>query len=726
MQEYTDRHKTTKACANCRRLKVKCVRTDPTDFASPCKRCIKTHKECVQVPVKRRRGLLYLSNGAARASSSISTPTLSVESSPVSPTGYTRMTPTFPNIEVADTPHDSKPFLNQNEIKDESTPRLIIPQPHNNYISQRRSSSINVLTARNQMMRAWDALMRRDRARIECLDQMTLRSVARYENNAIAQGIISIDDAESSLQLYRDVFAPRFPAVALPDEPIEKIMRDTPILFHCAIAIVSRMLQDSLAVQRSLALRILVHESLLTEIVVRGDRKLEVLQGLVLMLYWYNEVEFSHRQQTSVLAGIAITVGYDLGIGGGQIVGLTRAPIFDQIVSSQATVAPGNKQVRQAWLAVYSMNFQPQIANRRPVLDIWNKYTAESTQELYQQPKVVAPKPSYIPLWMLAEATELFELIYAKFYKKDNEVTLPDMNDQSVQKSLAEMASKIDQLYEKCQPYVSSAMRMLTMSLKICLYQGIIYAPYSEPIGRSPFTNFSLNLYASALDSQAIGYFSKIYNCAAEVLKIFINDFDYNEIAVMISPLYGMVVLVSSVLLKCRALSLLNPYFAEAADIQEGTLQTITDVIEIVNGVTERFTGNNSAASVVFTLRLLVCHHDATVYFLLYELGMKPIAPRELKPYKGPQGYPVAKEGEPQDSHINSPHLDQRDREDTYSNGAMQTPQQDAPTFLNLDPFTFTSVDPIQPPGLTDSQSWQLGEDFWRDIIPADFLMADF
>lgn len=661
---------------------------------------------------------------------SSSTPAMTIDSPPVSPNDYSGVRPSFDSIDVSDIPIDTKPFLGEDGAGDERVQPLTGSQPGGNYIHRRRCSSINVLTARNQMMQAWNLLIERDTARRDSLEASSYKSVSRYENNAISQGILTMDDAVARLKLYREVFEPRFPAIIVPNEPIEKIMEDSPILFHCAIDVVSRLIEDRAATQKSLILRTVVYESLIKEIFIANGKKLELLQGIALVLFWYNEPEFFHRQHINSLSSIAMSLGFDLGIGGGQAVGSTHAPIFDQIVTAQVVADPEKLRCRQTWLSVYGLCLQPMSAYRRPMNDVWNNYTAESVQiSLQAEKSVVSSSAGYVPIWFLAEATQIFQSIYNSIYREGNEGVIPDMDNGSVIAKITEMEARINYLCKSSKSSMSAAARIIGLLLRVSLLQGVLYAPYSEQVGRSPFTNFSLHLYASNLSPEASRYFCEVYGCAAEALHIFINEFDLHEISVMISPLYSIIVFTCSIVLKCRALELLNPYFSQAEVIREGTLQTVTNVIEKLNGVIDRFPCNNTAASYAFALKLLVCHHDATMYFLLYELGMKPIARNEFRQANEPPAHLNGRGEQLNLSDNATPEI--RQPENGYTNGISQAPGSAIPpSFFEMDPFTFTNVDQIpNNPYFTqgdDTQPWQPSDDFWKDIIPPDFPMADF
>lgn len=445
--------------------------------------------------------------------------------------------------------------------------------------------------------------------------QYPYRLVREYDDNVISQGILTEDAAMQRLDMYRDHVSKSFPVVPLPPIPMDTIMKSTPLLFHCVIAVASHFVGDSCQLETSLLLQEIAFSSVLSEIFIAGSRSLELLQCLVLLMYWYNQPLTFDACQIQLLCDTSLSVGSDIGVAGPQMAGISRGIAFPETVNPQpGALGVGNeKECSQAWLAALSMQFQPLIANNKKVgrtFD-WTFYEEEKLDSLSREDFVVPRPPGYLPIWFLAGATRIFSDL-------DKERATEPLGRNVIHK----FETHIEYLYEKAISSMSPSVRIYYLALKSALYQDVLYCKYSDKVGRSPFTNLSLNVHANDLDEVEVTSFRKLYTGANIGLKIFLNEFNDGDVVCAISPLLSTIVMLTSILLNCRALTLTNKCFAQIPATPQDSLQTVTSIITRFNTLALKYPIDNTALSYSLTLKLLLAHYDSFMRYLVNECNI--------------------------------------------------------------------------------------------------------
>ncbi|MCJ1281331.1 hypothetical protein MMC26_000650 [Xylographa opegraphella] len=96
---------------------------------------------------------------------------------------------------------------------------------------------------------------------------------------------VPLQEAERLLRLFKKDLAVQFPFVIVPDESVENLHRQRPVL---VMAIIVAASFRSLSQQRQLAGKLLEYLSL--HIVLQGEKSLDLLQGLLILASWHNFV----------------------------------------------------------------------------------------------------------------------------------------------------------------------------------------------------------------------------------------------------------------------------------------------------------------------------------------------------------------------------------------------------------------------------------------------------
>ena len=106
---------------------------------------------------------------------------------------------------------------------------------------------------------------------------------------------VKLQDAERLLRLFREDLAVHFPFVNVPDGSVENLHRLRPVL---VMAIIVAASFRSLSQQRQLAEKLSEYLSL--HVLLRGEKSLDLLQGLLVLASWYVFVFFRATTWSSI------------------------------------------------------------------------------------------------------------------------------------------------------------------------------------------------------------------------------------------------------------------------------------------------------------------------------------------------------------------------------------------------------------------------------------------
>lgn len=292
-----------KACKQCHGLKVRCTPVDENDPASPCVRCVNSNKVCemdLDQPRKRKKRstnkeastvaelreqvrelqekLLILQRQNLAAENHIKneagpSPSMANHSPAQSSTGA-------PDV-------DSPLFISKSDLEKE----------------------LALLCEENVTLREITEEIRRNADRRQ---EMLYRD---KQLDVVSLGIISMDEAELRLRVYRDHLYAANPLVALPsDATVESMIANQPFMFNTIMSITCMGMQSLVNPDVSLALENQAVSSVVTEVMVAGKKTVELLKCLILLSLWYNSPELFKLRRYHILNNVAVTLLHDLGI----------------------------------------------------------------------------------------------------------------------------------------------------------------------------------------------------------------------------------------------------------------------------------------------------------------------------------------------------------------------------------------------------------------------------
>ncbi|ANB13540.1 War1p [Sugiyamaella lignohabitans] len=713
----------SKACSNCRALKVRCINSDPDDPSAPCVRCKRGHKVCVfnlgprkrtkktdtRVAVLEKKlellsAALHEQNNGGTGPSSVLVPKVGGPSTSVGslpshwqgqsvsfqPTNTNNLNGSTNNTNVSNSManhHQNQTITNNNQTNKPAS--FAIPQQHQvpppppmtfdsikrtpsstggpitpegghyHYVSPggnyhksslqtyesinsstpddfeltytkddnssapRVDTGVNVETMREEMLRSWTTLAERSNKRLELLSVSAVPKVPKYETDVVANGILSEENAQARLDMFRNVVYPVYPIMVLPDDlTVEQFRREKPLLFLCVMSMTSMVQRDPSQFESSLALHNAAYEAIIYETMVLGSMTFELLQCLILLTYWYNEPEFYHRQKSHILANLAVTIAQDLGISGGTVPSNPATSLrFEKIVTPNVLIDSGNLECRKLWLLAYSANMNVLTASRKSPSAVWSDYNDECCQ-LIQNSKEVPIADKRIA--NISKLAHVFEDISKAFYTKSKEQGPPNLSDMKTKFLLIHFEHRLGNINKSAKRagQWSPSFDPYYHSINAYLHQAPLYVKYSASLGRSPFSEYSLAIDKTSFSQDEVECILECHTSAVKALEIF-NSFGVEQYAMLPMFNYTRLVFCASILLKTLGLSMCNKAFRDVCRVPAGALSLVYGVLDRLTQVNIQYPFSNSATCFSFVIKLLLCHFDGQVQYFLCERNVE-------------------------------------------------------------------------------------------------------
>jgi hypothetical protein len=126
----------------------------------------------------------------------------------------------------------------------------------------------------------------------------------------IDQGLVTLDEAESAVQTFKGSSFPQFPFVVLdPGITAGSLRVENPFLFLTIVA--ANMFHNPPLQQR---LETEIRKMMCSKIIMRAERNLGLLQGLLVHLAWYHNFFQPQAPQLFLVLQLCLTIIHELGI----------------------------------------------------------------------------------------------------------------------------------------------------------------------------------------------------------------------------------------------------------------------------------------------------------------------------------------------------------------------------------------------------------------------------
>ncbi|KAI9890115.1 MAG: hypothetical protein M1814_004514 [Vezdaea aestivalis] len=461
--------KRPRACEACRGLKVRC-QPDEKQLDGPCKRCAKAGRQCIVTAPSRKRqkktdsrvaelekkidaltASLQARTGAPQAPMSESeglTPdegeSYLDEPPRTGNTGLDGDTPGTDRLSRVGSKGDKSgrssmvvsPVETRASIVSAGSKRRHSDDSHIQRAYDRSTktvvsvnSSLDGHKDRSSPHTAYPFLLPkgpRSRMQSSCTPDGPLNTSANTEyTDIIDRGLLTAEQANGFFNRYVHNMAPHFPAVVFqPGTTPAQIRRTKPMLFLSIVSAASGETNPEL--QRMLNREVL--QSLAERIVVKGEKKLELIQALQVSTIWYWPPERHEELNFYQLIHMAAVMAMDIGIAKKLTKMNVRWGIWStwRDKSKNPLPDPASIEARRAWLTCYY------ACQTRQNLVQWIPYNDDCIDVLETSPDAL-PSDKYLCQWVKLQ--HVMEEVGTSFSMDDPFATAP-ISDPKVQYAL--------------------------------------------------------------------------------------------------------------------------------------------------------------------------------------------------------------------------------------------------------------------------------------------------
>lgn len=612
--------------------------------------------------------------------------------------------------------------------------------PMDQFRTYKMANPVNVMAIRDQMLAAWQKLTDRDAKRMRSYDGMGVKFLSVPTDKTIVElGIITKEEAQQRIDCYKNFIYPLVPIISVGNATVEELMADRPLIFNTIMDITSRYIEDEDAVETSMRIHNVAYLNLVKEVFVYSNKTLESFLALLLHIYFYNEPEFYHRTRMYSLTATATSLAFDLGLGVAPI--STNGenyelPRYEQIVTPHILVDSTNEVCYKAWVASYSAMFNVLLSLRRPTPDLWNNYTRDAIGYLLRQ-----GDPKCVMIAKHAEYVHLHFEITERLFRKDNDSDVQSMTSPGTLYLISQFDQEIERLKKLKPTSDHSSQRYMYLSTRAFLHQGVLYTNYSKQFGRTPFTNFSLNVAAPSLSPEAARSFKICYEAAVGAVRT-LMELPRDKFLFLPTPMLAQLVFNAGLILKCRALVMVNKVYSDAIGVPTDFIDDVSDAAAALDGICAAYPFSNMTLCLSFVIKLLMCHNDAVIHHIATKYSYNPdiIIPQTNESPDEPE------EETPQDNSITNgtsllndegllpPHPKSAFKEaPLVTSEYLVAPDEEviaqnrrtsAVSFEGENLLRNTHLFPSEMEFDGEHPFWQMSEDFWKGVFPAESGMS--
>ncbi|PLB55170.1 C6 zinc finger domain protein [Aspergillus steynii IBT 23096] len=387
-----------RSCESCRSLKVRCLPDHV--FPNQCQRCVKAKRSCVFVAPQRRRPRKRTDSRVAqleremRQMRSLLKDRIRIDESSTESTGSEREDSFEPEFgsesrEALQTIPDA-PSSTSGSIRpiDASPGFASVSYPHTFEDGSIPATSFNPAQARYSPEVA-------------------------IGDDVVDRGVISLDYANKLVAFYMTDLTMFSPMVTLPcDTTAAQLRRSKPVLFLSVIAAAAIAVDEGLAAVLNREMVRLYAERFF----MNGDKSLELVQALLLMIVFYYPPDSPSKLQHYQYTHIAATMALEIGLASKRRVlnatdrKSSRQDGYDQHMAEQA----------RAILGCYHLASTVAMKTRRPNLLLFNDWMEECVKHLENSPNLL---DKHMATWF--ELQRIIDEAMASFGLDDTSSTTP-------------------------------------------------------------------------------------------------------------------------------------------------------------------------------------------------------------------------------------------------------------------------------------------------------------
>jgi hypothetical protein len=537
--------------------------------------------------------------------------------------------------------------------------------------------------------------------------------VARYETDIVSDGTISLENAENRLRLYREVLMKLYPIINLdPSVTLEELRIDTPTKFLVIMSTTSLIISDDQSRQNEcLVLLNRAYEAVVYDVMLVGSKTFELLECLILLTCWYNEPAFYHQLKCNLLTHLMVSMATDLGMAGMSIGKNSPSLKYERIIRPQVLVDATSIECRKLWLFVYCSTATFFTLTRKSTFTLWSRYTEECCELLAVSDLTIEEKR----VVFFAKVAHIFEEISTALYSNSTGPSPPSILDPRVIYLVRYFEEKLKTLYESVK-YCADMYEPFYHAVQVYLHQLVIYVPYDENLGRTPFSEYSLAVGQFETTSESVSCLSWCLSSSMRCIELFHSQLDEGLAALPFFAFSRYIYCVAMVL-KVHTLVLLTPGLDKICPVSPEQIGLIRQVSSRLDLISRKFIFSNSILSFNFIVKLLIMFFDRQV-----EVGLAGRDGNTDKATPRRDGLPNGNVNP-----IFKPNSQLKKSEslpgsplDILSTVAVDSRRQSQ---VNFDtPYSMKAKGPVKVSGSGDEEEdypyWLMSDDFWKDMIP--------
>ncbi|KAF2755347.1 hypothetical protein EJ05DRAFT_512873 [Pseudovirgaria hyperparasitica] len=392
-QHGGDDAKRSRACDNCRTLKVRCEPADDPNDAL-CKRCRRTKKNCVTTPAskKRQKKDVSLITQLKQQVDELSAVVRAQAAQQVTQASQESSYPSYPTF--GSTPNFPAPSLSYNSSAHQTPSAQTFATPARTW--SERQSQDSPQSPGHKKRRIEGNPHNGSSAKSSPPDPPSMAPGAQkplvFDHSNIIKRIdeiLGVAMAEVVFERYKTDITTHFPAVVLAPGTSAKEMREKkPLLFLSIVTAASFSFTKKAVSPTTQNELVQLFKDQCADIIWRnGEKSLEIVQALQVGVLWYRPPPHFEQHAFYLMANTATVMSLDLGLGkkvNAHQMKMNQGP-FRRVVPDS-----GSPEARRALLICYYLALSITMVMRRPILLRWSKFMDESIEMLETSPDALA------------------------------------------------------------------------------------------------------------------------------------------------------------------------------------------------------------------------------------------------------------------------------------------------------------------------------------------------
>ncbi|KAG7738816.1 hypothetical protein KL932_003709 [Ogataea haglerorum] len=583
------------ACKACHALKVKCVPGDPKNQLGTCVRCRKANRICefdlTQSRKKRKPSGPGGSISKVRLLESKLTElqdllesknkTIDQQAKTIAEQQHMMMSPAVLNDDSQhQVLHSPQSSVNPNSQSYRTTDKFETLSP-----AQRFEKEIKFLesVSKEQSLCSTSAIVDISEQRIRmCKEKLNYR-----ENDLITRGLLTEEQCARLFQMFLDKILPKSPILQMPrDTTLASMRQKKPLLLLSCVYVATILDEEPCYLPFELQLRIetLVFETLIGEILLIGEKSLELLKSLLLLCIWYIPPELFQHRRYHMINCLCVSMLHDLG--------MTGRPYFfyskeEGAVKKKAACAfedPEDLESKSLLLLTYfnSVSISLFLRKRLPVQ--WTEYCDQYCIDLE-----ATKEPRYIMVSIYSRLNCILEKIHYGVHSSVEQPTGIElaygMNKyitEEIRKKLNTLKGKIIDFTKDDEQSFHSMMSYF-FSVQAYLY---------EPALQAMFSSNMAELGSVKLPD----YLAEAIECSTESCVLALKHFLHlKEESITVEPFFhsSRIIFTAGMLLRIRYLSISIPVLSQYGCMTEDTMNVVKSLASLVYRTSLKYPRNH-------------------------------------------------------------------------------------------------------------------------------------